>query len=124
MHLEGNTDGAALQDDDVMILLPRGLPDGGSQPWLLATLEMLGIPNDRVIHADPETRYYAEELFVPTAACLGRPSREMAERVRARCAGLVLPPPPPSCPSVRATSTGTLRRSAVCLAWLCVCFGG
>jgi hypothetical protein len=100
LHLEGNTDGAALQDDDVMILLPRGLPDGGSQPWLLATLEMLGIPNDRVIHADPETRYYAEELFVPTAACLGRPSREMVERVRARCAGLVLPPPPflPLCP--------------------------
>lgn len=46
--------------------------------------QVLGVPRERIIVAEPDTRYHAEELYVPTAACLGRPSREMFERVRAR----------------------------------------
>ena len=70
------------------------------QPFIRDTLHHLGIPLDRVIAAAPGTRYTAEELYVPSMPCLGRPSREMAERVRARFA--------PYAPTLRSPSPSAL----------------
>ncbi len=74
----------ALQDDDIKLLLPAHTE--ASHGFIRESLRHLGLPPSRVISAAAGTRYYAQELFVPTMTCLGRPSREMAERVRARFA--------------------------------------
>ena len=76
--------GLALQDDDVKLLLPAHTE--ASHGFIRETLRHLGLPPSRMLSATPGTRYHAEELYVPTMTCLGRPSREMAERVRARFA--------------------------------------
>ena len=77
------------------------------QPFIRDTLHHLGIPLDRVIAAAPGTRYTAEELYVPSMPCLGRPSREMAERVRARFA--------PYAPTLRPyhSSSSRVKKSAL-----------
>eukprot|EP01051_Picozoa_sp_SAG22_P014599 SAG22_NODE_1796_length_3550_cov_3.789047_2_plen_363_part_00 len=76
---------ASLPEDKRVHDLAVLVPAGAVEHFVSTTLHLLEI-KWKVIVAEPGVRYTADELYVPTPVCDGRPSRESVERVRARLA--------------------------------------